>query len=278
MAVAYDFSVVPGPDPVLLKQSGAEGVLVYSFNARQSDDYLNRCRDLGLKVVWIWERNVDSILFMNGAVECRAHEASAKPGELTYVACDLNNGALNGRDVTRFCREWASVTREAEFGLYGSQDAIAQGQRSGIAKLTRWWGVVNWITGGGPNNDPANIRYWGGVGAHLVQLIGSPIPNTDENLILRPEWATIGAPAPTPEDDDVAKANIFIRNRADDGKAPEQQEGIYVTDDLHGVWKRHVRPGEWKLANDLAAYAKQPAPVVHSLDPDHWASIPTAVS
>ena len=211
---AYDFSKVLGPPVRDLVASGARGVLVYSFASRQSDEYLDECRRAGLRVVWIWERDRDSILFMNGADECRAHEASARPGELTYVACDVNNGELGGRDVTRFCRQWASATREPEFGLYGSQDAIAQGQASRIPKLTKWWGVVNWITGGGPDNDPRNVVYWQGVGVHLVQLIGSPIDGTDQNLILRDDWATFGTHAPTLEDDDM-KTMLFTTRKSD---------------------------------------------------------------
>ncbi len=211
---AYDFSKVPGPSVRELVAAGARGVLVYSFASRPTDDYLDECRRAGLEVVWIWERDRDSILFLDGADECRAHEARAAPGELTYVACDLNNGDLAGRDVTRFCREWASATREREFGLYGSQDAIAQGQASGIPKLTKWWGVVNWITGGGPDNDPRNIAFWHGVEAHIVQLIGSPVDDTDQNLILRDDWAAFGTRAPTLEDDDM-KTMIFTIRKSD---------------------------------------------------------------
>src|SRR5215203_3253713 len=139
------------PSPPALVDAGAKGVLVYSFSARPPDEWLNECRRLGLHVVWIWEREEDDILgsFEFAVSECREHERSALPGELTYVACDLNNERLAGRDLTPFLRGWAATTREQVFGLYGSQHAIAQGQRAGIPKLARWWGVVNWITGGG---------------------------------------------------------------------------------------------------------------------------------
>lgn len=197
MASAYDFSIVPGPAPQALKDAGAEGVLVYSFGARQSDEYLDECRALGLEVVWIWERNTDSIFggYDYAVSECRLHEARAKPGELTYVACDTNDSGVGGRDLTPFLRGWSDTTRESVFGLYGSSGAIRQGQRFG-GKCARWWGVVNWINGGGPDNAPENIAYWASVGAHLVQLIGSPVDGTDQNLILRDDWATIGAVAP----------------------------------------------------------------------------------
>jgi Rv2525c-like, glycoside hydrolase-like domain len=190
------------PTPAALVDAGAKGVLVYSFAGRPPPEYLDECRRLGLRVVWIWERGKPDILrgFQYAVDQCREHEASAKPGELTYVACDLNNGdlKLDGRDLMPFLRGWAATTREPIFGLYGPQDAILQAQRANIPKLARWWGVVNWITDGRPDNAPENIAFWRSVDAHVIQLIGSPIALTDRDLILRADWATIEE-----EDDDV---------------------------------------------------------------------------
>jgi hypothetical protein len=196
MDYAYDFSIVPGPDPAVLVRANAKGILGYSFGARQSNEYLTRIRATGMKVVWIWERNTDSIFYADGVAECKAHEASAKPGELTYVACDTNDGGVAGRDLTPFLRDWQATTREAVFGLYGSSGAIRQGMNFG-GKLQRFWGVVNWINGGKGDNHPDNIRYWTDVGAHLIQLIGSDIPDTDQNLILKDDWADISGSAST---------------------------------------------------------------------------------
>lgn len=197
MGKAYDFSIVPGPAPAVIVQAGGEGILGYSFASRQSDEYLDRCRALGLKVVWVWERNTDSIFYADGAAECRAHEARCKPGELTYVACDTNDGGVAGRDLTPFLRAWQATTREEEFGLYGSSGAIRQGKAFG-GKLKKFWGVVNWINGGYSNNDPRNIQYWQDQGVHLIQMIGSDIPNTDLNMTLKEDWGYISTSEPTP--------------------------------------------------------------------------------
>lgn len=214
MAYAYDFNRVPGPSPDEIKAADGDGSLIYGTGAQQSDAWVKGHHAADLKVVRIWEHNTDSILTMDGAAECRTFEANNPPG-LVYLACDLNDAALAGRDVTRFCREWCSVTREDEVGLYGSSTAIAQGQGAGIPKLTKWWGVVNWIVGGGPDNAPQNIDYWTNAGAHLIQLIGSPIPDTDQNLILKDDWWSTGRVVPpTPEDDD----DTMVYKTSDDGK------------------------------------------------------------
>lgn len=188
---AFDFARVPGPIPQEIKDNNGEGVLTYSFRG-QSQQYLESIRAAGLKSVWIWERNTDSIFngYDYAVNECRLHEANAKPGELTYVACDTNDGGVGGRQLLPFLQGWSDTTREPTFGVYGSSGAIRQAQAFG-GKCQRYWGVVNWINGGGPNNAPQNIDYWRNAGAHLIQLIGSPIPGTDENLIFKPDWATI---------------------------------------------------------------------------------------
>lgn len=189
MRCVFDFSRVPGPSAERIITDGGEGVLVYSFNARQSDELLNEYRSAGLHVVWIWERNTDSIFdgYDFAVDECGLHEARVQPGELTYVACDTNDGGVAGRDLSPFLQGWSDTTREPRFGVYGSSGAIRQAQKFG-GKCSRFWGVVNWINGGGPNNAPENISYWTNAHAHLIQLIGSPIDDTDQNMILQDDW------------------------------------------------------------------------------------------
>lgn len=217
---AYDFSKVPGPGAPSIIANGGEGVLTYSFRG-QTPDYLDTIRGAGLASVWIWERNTDSIFngYDYAVSECKLHEANAKPGELTYVACDTNDGGVAGRQLAPFLQGWSDTTREACFGVYGSSGAIRQAQAFG-GKCSRYWGVVNWINGGGPDNAPQNIDYWRAAGAHLVQLIGSPISGTDENLILKPEWASIeGADMPL-DDQDVTKVTEKIFNPSEFGISP----------------------------------------------------------
>lgn len=251
MDYAYDFSTVPGPDPVYLSRIGAHGILVYSFGARQSDDYLDRCRKLGMKVVWVWERDTDSIFggYDYAVRQCEQHEASAKAGELSYVACDTNDGGVNGRDMTPFLQGWADTTREPMFGVYGSSGAYKQARAFG-GKCQRFWGVVNWINGGGPNNAPENIRYWSNVGADLVQLIGSPVANTDQNMILTPVWHATESPPPTqPEVDMVLYTTtddgVITYWRADGGypvKLAPEEAAVYYPG-IVGQWIKVIPMG-----------------------------------
>jgi hypothetical protein len=53
---------------------------------------------------------------------CLGGHLSLPAGELTYVACDTNDGGVAGRDLTPFLRGWADTTREPIFGLYGSTE------------------------------------------------------------------------------------------------------------------------------------------------------------
>lgn len=191
MAYAYD-EMYKRTSVEELNQHDGEGVLVYSGNARPFDQYVNWIRASGKKVVWIFESSVDRALagYQAGVDDCRWHESRVPAGALSYVvACDLNDGLLRGRDVTAYLRGWSDTTREPVFGQYGSSTAIQQGKTVG-RKLQRFWGVVNWIVGGGPNNAPQNIEYWKAQGVHLIQLIGSPIGDTDQNMILSPIWHT----------------------------------------------------------------------------------------
>lgn len=204
MAVAFDFNRVPGPGAREIKDADGQGALVYGTGAQQDPDYIAGLEAAGLHVVRIWEHNTDSILggYHYGVSECQAWEAAHPPG-LVYLACDLNDGALAGRSVVPFCNGWCDTTREPTAGLYGPDHAILDGIAMNRPKLSRWWGVVNWLdpnTGyAGPDNDPRNIERWTQIGAHIVQLIGSPIPDTDQNLILRDDWWTTGTPTPPPK-------------------------------------------------------------------------------
>lgn len=201
MPIAFDFNEVPGPSADEIKSENGEGALTYGTGAQQAHAYIAGLEAAGLHTVEIWEHNVDSILggFAYGVSECQAWEASHDPG-LVYLACDLNDGALGGRDPLPFCSGWSSVTREPAFGVYGPDQFLLPAMASGIPKLSRFWGVVNWIAGGAPDNAQSNIDFWTAHGAHLVQLIGSPLANTDQNLILKPDWwSTGGAPKPTPK-------------------------------------------------------------------------------
>lgn len=187
---AYDFSRVPGPSAQEIADNEGQGMLGYSFAFRQSDELLETYRKAGQKVVWIWERNTDSIYggYDYAVEECKRHEARVQPGELTYVACDTRTPG----DVVPFLRGWNDTTREDVFGIYGPDFAIKAAQQYGN-KCQRFWGVVNWIVGGKPNNHPDNITYWTNAGVHLIQLIGSPIDATDQNLIVKPDWWSTGA-------------------------------------------------------------------------------------
>lgn len=200
---AYDFSIVPGPGPDVITANAGEGALTYGTGTQQSPDYLASLDSAGLHHVLIWEHNTDSVLggYDYGVSECKAWEASHPPG-LVYLACDLNDGALGGASVQPFCAGWCDTTREAVVGLYGPDRAWTQ-VRWIVPKMQRMWGVVNWLDGGYANNDPRNISRWTDLGASIIQLIGSPIPDTDQNLILRGDWWTVGAPpAPAPSQED----------------------------------------------------------------------------
>lgn len=194
MSVAFDFNEVPGPSADEIKAHEGEGALTYGTGAQQSPEYIAGLEIAGLHTVEIWEHNVDSILggYEYGVAECQSWEASHPAGKLVYLACDLNDGALAGRDPSPFVHGWSDTTRESDVGTYGGDDALNKVRAASIAKATRWWGVVNWIEGGGPNNAQSNIDFWTNWGAHLVQLIGSPIANTDQNLILKPNWWSLG--------------------------------------------------------------------------------------
>lgn len=198
---AYDFNRVPGPSAREIADNNGEGALTYGTGQQQSPEYLASLEAAGLHTPLIWEHNIDSILggYDYGVSECKLWEASHPAGKLVYLACDLNDGALAGRDPSPFVRGWCDTTREAAVGTYGGDDALNFVRTAQIPKAQRYWGVVNWIRQGRPDNDPWNIDFWTRWGADLVQLIGSPIPDTDQNLILKPTWWTTGG-APTPSD------------------------------------------------------------------------------
>lgn len=204
MGVVFDFSVVPGPSADQIKAHDGEGTLIYGTGRTQSPEYVASLERAGLQVSRIWEHNTDSILggYDYGVSECRIFEANNPPG-LVYLACDLNDGALGNRDPLPFCRGWCSVTREDAVGAYGPDHFILAAQAAAIPKLSRWWGVVNWIQGGGPDNHPTNIAFWNDHGAHLIQMIGSPIPETDQNMVLHPDWHTTGSAPASKEQDDM---------------------------------------------------------------------------
>lgn len=194
MSYAYDFSRVPGPGPDEIKANGGEGTLTYGTGVQQSPEYLAGVKASGLQSALIWEHNIDSILggYDYGVSEARAWNASHPEGSVIYLACDLNDGALAGRDIRPFVSGWSTELRKGDaLGVYGSDDAILQAKS--LPAVTHFWGVVNWLRGGYSNNDPRNIAIWQGIGVDLIQLIGSPIPDTDQNLVLLPTWATAGA-------------------------------------------------------------------------------------
>lgn len=246
---AYDFNRVPGPSADEIKANDGAGVLTYGTGTQQDPQYLADLDAAGLKTPLIWEHNVDSILggYQYGADECRAWEASHPAGELVYLACDLNDGALAGRtpQLLDTCRGWCDTTREAAVGLYGPDDAILAAQQSGIVKLSRWWGVVNWLNGGYADNDPRNIARWTEIGAHLVQLIGSPIPDTDQNLILRDDWWSTGA-APSATHPLLVLLEEDVHFETD----PANRADIWRFD---GNTRAHLTPDEWAI--EKAKYA-----------------------
>lgn len=264
MTYAYDFNRVPGPSADEVKAAEGDGVLIYGTGQQQSAEYVKSIEDAGLHVARIWEHNTDSILggYAYGVAECVQFERDNPPG-MVYVACDLNNGALGGRDVTPFLQGWASITREPKFGIYGPQDAILQGQASGLAKLDHYWGVVNWISGGRPNNDPWNIAYWTSLGVDLIQLIGSPIDATDANQVLKASWWTTGT-ADSSEDDDV---NNYITKKSN------PNVGIWVTNNIHRRW---VLPDEWAFLVALSNFLGKPVPSVLGVSDQWWDSLPDA--
>jgi hypothetical protein len=187
---AYDFSRKPGPSVREIIDAEGQGILGYSGNSRQDDDLLDEYRRAGLYVVWIWEVDTDSIFggYDYAVEQCKWHEKRVPQGELTYVACDTRKEG----DVVPFLRGWGDTTREDVFGLYGPDFAIKDGQDADT-KCQRWWGVVNWIKNGKADNHPDNITYWMNAGAHIIQLIGSPISDTDQNLICKPDWHSVSS-------------------------------------------------------------------------------------
>lgn len=264
MKYAYDFSRVPGPSPGEMKANDGDGILIYGTGRQQSQEYVDACEEAGLHTARIWEHNVDSILggYAYGVSECLLFEANNPPG-MVYVACDMNNGALAGRDITPFLRGWASVTREPKFGLYGSDDALNQGRNAGIDKLTHNWGVVNWIRGGYANNDPRNIAFWTSWGADLIQLIGSPVGDTDQNLVLNDSWWDTGDSS---EDEDEVKPYYLT-------KKSNPNVGIWTSD---GIFRRWVGPDEWKFIVDIAQLFGSPPPGVLSVSDQWWDSLTDA--
>lgn len=261
---AYDFNRVPGPSSDEIRGGGGDGVLTYGTGNKQPQSYIDSIESAGLHVARIWEHNTDSILggYDYGVSECRAFEANNPPG-LVYLACDLNDGALGSRSVVPFCNGWCDTTREATVGLYGPDHAILDGQAMRRPKLSKWWGVVNWLDGGYPDNDPRNIARWSAMGVHLVQLIGSPIPDTDQNLVLDPLWWSTGAtPAPAEEDEMIH----YITRKSN------PSVGIWATNDIH---RRHVGGEEWKFINDMAQLAGNPPPTVLGVTDEWWGTLLT---
>jgi hypothetical protein len=250
MATAYDFSQIPGPSPDEITAHGGVGALTYGTGTEQPADYLASLDAAGLHHPLIWEHNTDSILggYDYGVSECRAWETSHPPG-LVYLACDLNDGALGGRSVLPFCSGWCSVTREAAVGLYGPDRAILDGIASGIPRLSRWWGVVNWLDGGEPDNAPGNIDRWRTIGAHLIQMIGSPIPGTDENLVLRDDWWTTGGAQPKVT---APMYDYFATSPWD----PTQTQIWWFSVAGH----RYVPASEWQVIKVKAAFDGRPEP------------------
>jgi hypothetical protein len=249
MSYAYDESDGRASPSDVLTHDG-EGVLIYSGPARPDPGYVDQFSTDQLHHAWIFESQTDRAVqgtpddqFNNGRSDCSWHETRVPPGEFTYVvACDLNNGSLGGRNTQPYLMGWAEETRESAFGQYGSSDAINQGMRLG-GKLQKFWGVVNWNPLGYPNNDPHNIAYWQMLGADLIQLIGTPIPGTDQNLICKPNWwtAEAAAPVPTRTDDMYIGVNKtegwFV---VEGGKVSTHFTGtpgaFGVPADLNGAW------------------------------------------
>lgn len=263
MPFVYDFNRVPGPSPDEVKGADGQGSLIYGTGAQQSDDWVHDHESADLHVVRIWEHNTDSILggYNYGVSECKAFEDANPPG-LVYLACDLNDGALAGRSVVPFCNGWCDTTREATVGLYGPDHAILDGIAMNRPKLSKWWGVVNWLDGGYPDNDPRNIARWTEIGAHLIQLIGSPIPDTDQNLILRDDWWTAGP---------VAPSNPYLEYQMDEFFAtdPADRRNIWW---FSGAGRRHISAGEWQAIAAQAAFRQLPPPKPFAGTPEMFAA------
>jgi hypothetical protein len=261
---AYDFSAVPGPSADAIKANEGVGALTYGTGAQQSQSYLNGLSSSGLHLAKIWEHNSDSIIggYQYGVAECQAWEATHDPG-MVYLACDLNDGQLGNRSPLAFVAGWYDTTRENVFGIYGPDHAIIPVRDSIFAdKCCRYWGVVNWLEKGYPDNDPRNIAQWSAIGAHLVQLIGSPIPGTDQNLVLQQNWWDTGS-APS-EDDDMI---IYITKKSD------PSVGVWACD---SIFRRWVQPSEWAFINYIASVSGKPAPTVLGVADDWWNSLPDA--
>ena len=262
---AYDFSRVPGPDAAEITANDGDGALTYGTGTPQPDVYLASLDTAGLHRALIWEHNTDSILggYDYGVAECQAWEATHPPG-LVYLACDLNDGALAGRSIVPFCQGWCSVTREPVVGGYGPDDAMAQVWGT-VPKMGRWWGVVNWLQGGAPDNDPSNIARWTTLGASLVQLIGSPISGTDQNLILRDDWWTTSGATVNPDlEDDMASADFFATDPAD-------RRYIWW---FSGGGRRLVNYDEWQIILADRALRGLPAPKPFAGTPGMFAQVP----
>ena len=249
MSYAYDQEGQASPSDVLANDG--EGVLVYSGSARPSDAYVALFSTERLHHAWIFESSQDRAVagtpdqnYANGKSDCAAHERRIPAGEFSYVvACDLNNGSLHGRNTQPYLQGWADQTRELAFGQYGSSDAINQGMHLG-GKLQKFWGVVDWNPLGYPDNHPRNIQYWQQLGADLIQLIGTPIPGTDQNLVLKPSWWTASAPAPVTKRTDDMYIGVNINEgwfvveggRISSHFVGTPQPPYGVPSDLTGAW------------------------------------------
>jgi hypothetical protein len=206
---AYDQSDGRATPTDVLTHDG-EGVLVYSGLDRPDDSYLVPFDTDTLHHAWTFESSRDRAVagnddqnYRQGVSDCQWHEGRIPAGYFTYVvACDLNNNSLAGRNTQPYLQGWSDTTREPAFGQYGSSDAINQGMRLG-GKLQKFWGVVNWNPLGYPDNHPANIQYWINLGVDLIQLIGTPIPGTDQNIVAKPNWWSASTTAPVRRMDDM---------------------------------------------------------------------------
>lgn len=188
-------------------------------------------RAAGLSVVFVWEVGTDWTTW-NGAEADRQLDALGVSGD-TPVYWAVDRDILQGSyDLVGQMLDGVNSRRPR--GIYSEADCVRHCLDSGQARFGWISSAYGWSGAGNATQAKAKAP-----GAHLCQLIGSPIPGTDVNDCMKPDWGQW----PRPQEDDLtAEEHAWLQSVAawcmNITNAIQVQTANNITDPNVGVLKR----------------------------------------